>query len=233
VTTPLSHPASDSHPSLAQPDFSDSAWGLIHIGREFHARGWSLGTSSNYSIVVQRDPLQLLVTASGLHKEQLKPDDFARIDDQGRPVDSLQPKSSAETMLHVAIAEQSQVGAVLHTHSVWCTILSDLDFEQGAVHLRGYEMLKGLAGVTTHEADVALEIFDNTQDIPQLAQRVRQRLHDPVKPLRHAFLIRRHGLYTWGRHLAEARRHVEVVEFLLECEGRRRTLIASHGASPR
>jgi len=36
----------------------------------------------------------------------------------------------------------------------------------------------------------------------------------------HAFLLRRHGLYTWGRDLKEAKRHVEILEFLFEAVGR-------------
>jgi len=199
---------------------------LMKIGREFHAQGWSRGTSSNYSAVAGRDPLELLVTASGLHKDDLLPTDFARIRDDGTPINADQPKASAETMLHVVLARQPSVGAVLHTHSVWCTLLSELYFQQGAIRISGYEMLKGLAGITTHETEVTWDIFENTQDIPALARLVEQRLVDPHRPLRHTFLIRRHGLYTWGRDLAEARRHVEIIEFLLECEGRRLSLRA-------
>jgi methylthioribulose-1-phosphate dehydratase len=29
-------------------------------------------------------------------------------------------------------------------------------------------------------------------------------------------LLKAHGLYTWGADVAEARRHVEILEFLLE-----------------
>jgi methylthioribulose-1-phosphate dehydratase len=81
-------------------------------------------------------------------------------------------------------------------------------------------MLKGLAGVTTHEHRYKLAIFDNTQDIPALSKQVQAALHNPREPLRHGFLIRRHGLYTWGRDLDEARRHVEILEFLLEVVAR-------------
>lgn len=214
-----------SPPNWNRMDDEDAVAGLIQIGREFHARGWSLGTSSNYSVVSQREPLELLVTASGLHKDQLQSGDFARIRADGKPINDVQPKSSAETMLHVVLARRPHVGAVLHTHSVWCTLLSDVEFAQRVIRIAGYEMLKGLAGITTHDTEVSWEIFENTQDIPALAQQVDQRLADAQRPLQHAFLIRRHGLYTWGRDLAEARRHVEIIEFLLECEGRRRSLI--------
>jgi len=39
-------------------------------------------------------------------------------------------------------------------------------------------------------------------------------------PNAHGFLLRRHGLYTWGKDLVEAKRHVEILEFLLEVLGR-------------
>jgi hypothetical protein len=52
---------------------ADNVDQLRAIGREFHGRSWSLGTSSNYSVVVSRDPLELLITASGKDKSALGP----------------------------------------------------------------------------------------------------------------------------------------------------------------
>lgn len=208
-----------SDPLSASPD--DHITGLRETGAYFFQRGWSVGTSSNYSVVLDRDPCELLVTASGKDKGRLTEQDFVRVDGDGLPVAANQPKSSAETLLHCVVAKELDVGAILHTHSVWATLLSNLYFEDGAVTLEGYEMLKGLAGVDTHEHRVRLEIFENTQDIPALANQVRKRLNDPTNPLRYGYLIRRHGMYTWGRDLDEARRHIEILEFLLECEARR------------
>ena len=187
-------------------------------------RGWSVGTSSNYSLVVSREPLELIVTASGKDKGRLRPCDFVRVGADGRPTAEGQPKSSAETLLHVVAAQQPGVGAVLHTHSVWSTVLSDLYYPQGGFELSGYEMLKGLAGIATHETTAWVEIFDNTQDIAALAEQVRERMNDAANPLEYGYLIRRHGLYTWGRDLEEARRHVEIFEFLFECIARRMML---------
>jgi methylthioribulose-1-phosphate dehydratase len=195
---------------------------LQEIGAEFHARGWSLGTSSNYSTVVSRDPLQLLLTASGKDKGRLGDGDFVLVDEGGRNIVADAPRPSAETLLHCVLARQSDVGAVLHTHSIWGTVLSDAFHPRGHLPIGGYEMLKGLAGVTTHEYRAEIEIFENTQDIASLAKTVESRLEDAKHPLRHGFLIRRHGLYTWGRDLEEARRHVEVLEFLFEVVGRTR-----------
>lgn len=195
--------------------------GLRDVGRMLWTRGWSLGTSSNYSVVVSREPLELIVTASGKDKGRLGPHDFVRVGADGKPTTPGQPKSSAETLLHTAAASLPGVGAILHTHSVWSTILSDLFAPQGAIQIEGYEMLKGLDGITTHETSFWFEIFENTQNIPELADRVRRRLHDSQRPLTHGYLIRKHGLYTWGRDLEEARRQVEIFEFLLECVARR------------
>ncbi len=197
---------------------------LRDVGNQFHARGWSLGTSSNYSVVTSREPLELLITASGKDKGRLSRHDFVRVDGDGLPTVPAQPKASAETLLHIAIAEQPDVGSVVHTHSIWGTLLSDFYFYDNGFRIEGYEMLKGLAGVTTHEHAEWVPVFDNTQDIPALAKQVRQCLKDSGTPVQHGFLIRRHGLYTWGIDLDEAKRHIEIFEFLFECVGRRLTL---------
>ena len=221
----MSAPAANGsqlHPALAGLEPQIDA--LRDVGAMLWQRGWSVGTSSNYSVVLSREPLQLLVTASGMDKGRLRRQDFVRVGESGKPTVEGQPKSSAETLLHIVAASQPGVGAVLHTHSVWSTILSDHFFPQGGIEISGYEMLKGLDGVATHEYTGWIEIFENTQDIPTLAEQVRDRLADAARPLKHGYLIRRHGLYTWGRDLEEARRHVEIFEFLLECVARRMIL---------
>lgn len=194
---------------------------LCETGAYFWQRGWSLGTSSNFSVVLNRSPIELLITASSRDKGHLTRDDFVRVDAAGRAIGTAQPKPSAETALHVLLAEERDVGAILHTHSVWGTLLSDVYSSVGGFEIEGYEMLKGLAGISTHEMSVWIEVFDNSQDMVLLAEKVRARLRDTPLPLQYGFLIQRHGLYTWGRDLAEARRHVEILEFLFECLCRR------------
>lgn len=193
---------------------------LRSAGALFFHRGWSVGTSSNYSLVLQPDPLELLVTASGMDKGRLRRADFVRVAADGQPTEAGQPKASAETLLHCVAAQQPQVGAVLHTHSIWGTLLSEHFYEDGGFDIEGFEMLKGLAGVRTHDTTFRVEIFDNTQDIPALAAAVQDRLNDAQHPLTHGYLIRRHGLYTWGQDVDEARRHIEIFEFLFESVAR-------------
>ena len=206
-------------PEHLQP-YTEAVDGLRHVGRVFWERKWSLGTSSNYSVIVNRDPLQLLITASGKDKGKLRREDFVLIDGNGQPISEGQPKSSAETLLHCVAAQDPNVGAVLHTHSVWSTVLSDRFAPQGGLRIEGYEMLKGLAGVTTHEHAEWLPIYDNTQDIPALAEQISKDMQSADWSQRHGYIIRRHGIYTWGKDLDEALRQIEILEFLFECIGR-------------
>jgi methylthioribulose-1-phosphate dehydratase len=222
--------------TFAEAGSADTIDQLRAVGREFHSRGWSLGTSSNYSVVASREPLELLITVSGKDKSALGRDDFVRVDAAGKPVDGSGRKSSAETLLHCLIASTVPgVGAVLHTHSTWGTILSGADLARGSLRIEGYEMLKGLEGITTHDTFVEVPIFANTQDMTELAQRIRHRFAaadwSAARGPCHGFLLSRHGLYTWGRDLAEARRHIEIHEFLFEVVARTRMLPAA-GATP-
>lgn len=207
------------HDASILAPYHEQTDGLRNVGNQMWTRGWSLGTSSNYSVVVNDDPKHLLVTASGMDKGHLKNSDFVVVDISGHPISSDQPKSSAETLLH-CVAVEMGAGAVLHTHSPWATILSEHFAAQGGIEIAGFEMLKGLQGITTHESRIWLPIFNNTQNIPELAAEVRDYVADSKNPPLYGYLIRRHGMYTWGKTLADATRHIEVLEFLLECIGR-------------
>jgi methylthioribulose-1-phosphate dehydratase len=198
--------------------FAQAAEQLAQIGRECYARGWVLGTSGNFSAVVNRDPLRLAITASGVDKGNLSPAQIVEIDQEGKVL-AGSGRPSAEASLHLAIARLRGAGAVLHTHSVWSTILSDGATGAG-LSIEGYEMLKGLEGVSTHEHQEWLPIIDNTQDWDAAVPRIEALLRE--HPTAHGFLIRRHGLYTWGRDLTRANRHVEILEFLFEAIGRKR-----------
>jgi len=191
---------------------------LAKLARSCYARGWVLGTSGNFSAVVSRDPFRLTVTSTGLDKGSLTAEQFVRVDASGSVVHGT-GKPSAETILHLAVARIRSAGAVLHTHSVWSTMLSELHASERGLWIDGFEMLKGLKGVTSHQHRERLPILDNDQDIPRLAQEVEKVLDE--FPNAHGFLLRKHGLYTWGENLSEAKRHLEILEFLMEVLGRR------------
>ncbi|AXA67647.1 methylthioribulose-1-phosphate dehydratase [Pseudomonas sp. SORGH_AS 211] len=191
---------------------------IIDAGRFLYGRGWSPATSSNYS--VRLSDSRLLLTVSGKHKGQLELDDVLATDLDGTPLEDKKP--SAETALHTQLYRwQPEIGAVLHTHSVNSTVLSR-QLEGDRLLLDGYELQKALHGVTTHDVRVEIPVFDNDQDIPRLADQVQTWLD--VHPDCVGYLIRGHGLYTWGPRMADALRHVEAFEFLFECELKTRSL---------
>lgn len=192
---------------------------LAEIGREFHRRGWVLGTSGNFSSVTTRDPLRVCITASGNDKGDLNETHFLEIDSDAEILNGF-GKPSAETAIHLALYRLlPEVRSVLHTHSVWGTILSDVYFEEGFIAIEGYEMLKGLDGVKTHEYRETVPIIENSQDYTALSGIIATVLREN-KGI-HGIYLRRHGLYTWGKDIAEAKRHVEIFEFLFEVLGRR------------
>jgi methylthioribulose-1-phosphate dehydratase len=190
---------------------------ICELGKDFYRRGWVLGTSGNFSVVTSAEPLLLAITRSGADKGALTPDQILQIDEQGK-LTSGNGKPSDETLLHLSVVRQRGAGAVLHTHSVWSTLLSDAFARDGHLLIEGFEMLKGLAGVNTHEHRESLPIIENSQDMRALAAALEDVLQK--YPFSHGVLLRRHGLYTWGKDLAEAKRHVEILEFLMEVLGR-------------
>ena len=191
---------------------------LASIAKSFHARGWLLGTSGNLSAVLQREPLRLSMSPSGVDKGELTAEQVLIVDENARVLSDPPVKPSDESLLHIRIVKERKAGAVLHTHSVWNTMLSDLYAGQNGINIEGYEMLKGLQGVSSHEHSEWLPIIPNSQDMPALANTVGETLSN--HSAMHGFLLERHGLYAWGDNLAQAKRHIEILEFLLETLGR-------------
>ncbi|ASC71827.1 Methylthioribulose-1-phosphate dehydratase [Halomicronema hongdechloris C2206] len=194
---------------------------LSWVIRDIHSKGWATGTGGNFSAVLQPEPLRLLMAPSGVDKGLVNASDLIEVDAKGQVVRG-DGKASAETQLHLAIVAETGAGAVLHSHSVTNTLLSVVRAAQGEIVLSGYEMLKGLQGITTHEATVSLPILPNSQDMAAVAQKMRSQLRSSQPP--YGILLAGHGLYTWGDNLVQARRHLEILEFLLEVSYRQALL---------
>ena len=184
---------------------------LIDAGRLFHQRGWVPATGGNFS--ARLAPARMLITASGCHKGELTPADFLEAGLDGVPIDSPR-KASYETLLHCQLYRHDPaIGSVLHTHSIANTVLSRA---RTSIRLAGYELLKLLPGIATHDAAVEVPVFANDQDIARLSATVDA--HMKQYPLTPAYVIAGHGLYAWGADVAQARWRVEALEFMFECE---------------
>ena len=192
---------------------------IIDAGRFLYGRGWSPATSSNYS--ARLTSAEVLLTVSGKHKGQLTVDDLLAVDMDGRSLEEGK-KPSAETLLHTQLYRwQPEIGAVLHTHSVNATVLSRVCLSDSLV-FADYELQKAFSGIATHESQVVVPIFDNDQDIERHATRVQPWIEEHPDCV--GYLIRGHGLYTWGAQMNDALRQIEAFEFLFDCELKMRML---------
>ncbi|WP_461830235.1 methylthioribulose 1-phosphate dehydratase, partial [Aquifex sp.] len=191
--------------------FSEKVEEIIYAGRFLHERGWVPATSGNISAKVNEN--YIAITSSGKHKGELKPEDILLIDYEGNPINGGKP--SAETLLHTTIYKLfPEIEAVVHTHSPNATVISLL--LEDKVELEDYELLKAFPDIDTHETVITIPIFPNDQNIPRLAEKVKNFFRNSKEAF--GFLIKGHGLYTWGRSMKEALIHTEALEFLFECE---------------
>ena len=203
-----------SEPGCAEID------ALCATARWCYAKGWAPATSGNFSVRPDSNQKQrIFITASGLDKGELTPHGLLELDSEGKTIaGSAIP--SAESGLHVVIYRYRPVArAVLHVHSIWNTLLSAQFAPRGYVPIEGYELLKALSGVDTHAHFERVPILENSQDYSRLSHELTETL--AMHPQAHGVLLNRHGLYTWGTSVADARRHLEALEFLFEVEGRR------------
>lgn len=186
---------------------------ITAIGQRLDGRGLAAATSGNYSARLADG--RIAITVSGRHKGRLSAKDVMVVDERGSPLEDQRP--SAETALHTLLyGLYPHVNGVLHVHSVASTSLSRHLDPAGEILLQGYEMLKAFPGISTHETALHVPVFENSQDIPMLAESVARRLREqPAVP---AYLIRGHGAYGWGKDLEEAERVMEALEHLLLCE---------------
>lgn len=208
---------------MVQQQVSTAADQLVDVIQRLHRRGWCDGTGGNFSLVLEREPLRLLMAPSGVDKGRVQADQLIQVNRDGAVVYGS-GKASAETLLHLQIIKDCQAGAVLHTHSLTATLLSKHHQKLGGIHLEGWEMLKGLAGVTTHATSVQIPIIANHQNLELLSQNAAEHLPNAA----HGLLVAGHGLYAWGETLEAAQRHVEILEFLLNLHWRQQLLHLSN-----
>ncbi len=186
---------------------------LAQTIRTLHLKGWSPATSTNYSF--REDEGQIWVSRSGVDKSNFLSTDFITVDQDGNATGGyVGVKPSAETLIHCVIyALFPETKVILHSHGVYpivATATSD-----SAIAFEGYEVQKGFAGQTTHEGRVEIPVFENTQDMIEFADTLRK---NASRFDCHSFIMRKHGTYVWGTSLLEAKRHLETLDYLCQCD---------------
>jgi methylthioribulose-1-phosphate dehydratase len=187
---------------------------LADAGRTFYDRGWARGSSGNFSVLLARKPLRLCITAAGNEKGTLDETNFLELDDDAEILQGF-GRPSDETLLHLSIYRlRPKARCILFSQTVSGILLSDRFYVDGSISLQGYGSLTGLAGVESHDHTERIPIVENSADQIALSHVIENVLHQ--NPLIHGIYIRRHGLYSWGETVAEARRNIEILEFLFE-----------------
>ncbi len=202
--------------TLPHPDRVRAAGAALAAeAARFSGYGWMRGTSGNLSLVVDRDPLVLAVTASGLDKSELTERDVVLIGADGTALDSADPRPpSAEAGLHAHIAARTGAGAVFHVHAFDAVVAGHR--WPGGIEIRDMEMLKGI-GHRAHDETVTIPVIANDQDMTVEAARFDE-VYVPAMaevPEVPALIVASHGMYAWGADVAAARRHLEITEWLL------------------
>lgn len=171
-----------------------------------------VGTAGNLS--AKADDGSIWITASGRNKGQLTDTDFIRVDADGAVLERLarSDRPSAETTIHTAIYEWfPDARACLHIHSVEANLVGRFT-DALFVPLPRLEMLKGL-GRWEPDPDVGLLVLPNHHHVPDIAAQLK-RVFAEQPPQVPGFLIRDHGLTTWGPSLDAAMNFVELFDYI-------------------
>lgn len=195
--------------SLLKDAFRVKASKIIEIGKFIDRKGWVPATAGNLSMRLTEQ--YIAITTSGKHKARLTESDIMIIDIEGKALEEKRP--SFETPLHTILYQwKPSINAIFHTHSLSATVLSNVFHEY--MIIEGFEMLKVWPGITTHETSICIPIFQNDQDMPALSQRILAYLQ--ANEQIYGYLLKGHGLYTWGSSASEALHYLEALEFLFE-----------------
>jgi len=192
---------------------------VCDLARRFYELGWATGTGGGICI---RDGEHVIVAPSGVQKERMTPDQMFTLSIDGsvihRPTDpSLRPSEC--TSLFMAAIRLRGAGAVIHSHSidaVIATLLFDREFD-----ISELEMIKGIEGMSYHDR-LVVPIIENTSRECDLAASLEDAIQ--AYPQTRAVLVRRHGVYVWGRDWVQAKTHAECYHYLFRAAAELRRL---------
>ncbi len=191
---------------------------LAQLVRVMNGQGHNPATSGNYSLRSKTSPEIALVSESGIDKSRFSEDNFLPLFYQTRTmhesVAHSNRKSSDETDIHLSLYQITDANCVLHSHLLDSLLFADLFQGKEFAQIKGLELLKGFRNIKTHELEINIPIFDNTQDIAGLAEIIKPAILSQKN--NYGLLLRGHGIYVWGHSVEEAKRHLEVFEYIFK-----------------
>ncbi len=198
---------------------STTAQLICDLARQFYELGWATGTGGGICI---REGEHVIVAPSGVQKERMTPDQMFTLSIDGtivkRPADpTLRPSDC--TSLFMAAIRVRGAGAVIHSHSinaVVATLLFDKEFS-----ISDLEMIKGIEGMSYHDR-LVVPIIENTARECDLAASLEAAI--VAYPETRAVLVRRHGVYVWGKDWMQAKTQAECYDYLFRAAAELRRL---------
>jgi methylthioribulose-1-phosphate dehydratase len=182
---------------------------ICDLASAFYALGWVSGTGGGICI---REGDRVVIAPSAVQKERMRPEQMFTIALDGsvlsRPDDPALRPSECSALFLKAITLRD-AGAVIHSHSMNAMLATLLFGSELAIsHL---EMIKGIEGMGYHDR-LVVPIIDNTARECDLADALEEAIL--AYPETHAVLVRRHGVYIWGRDWVQAKTHAECYDYL-------------------
>lgn len=187
----------------------DLADALAGTSAHLYALGWMRGTSGNVSALIEREPLRLAVSASGVSKHSLGPEHAVVTDVDGHALPGQRHRPSAEAKVHGRLLDRTGAGSVVHVHAVSCLIAAER-WPEG-IPLSGVEQMKGL-GLSAEGETAIVPVVANSQDMEDLSTRILKALNPEVPGI----VVANHGMYVWGGDLDDATNRTESLDWLLD-----------------
>jgi methylthioribulose-1-phosphate dehydratase len=182
---------------------------ICDLARQFYDLGWVTGTGGGICI---REGDHVLVAPSGVQKERMTPEQMFTMSIEGdviqRPADPTLRPSDCSSLFLAAIRLRN-AGAVIHSHSIHA-VMATLLFEREFV-ISNLEMIKGIEGMTYHD-ELVVPIIENTARECDLTASLEEAI--VAYPQTQAVLVRRHGVYVWGRDWVQAKTQAECYDYL-------------------
>lgn len=170
---------------------------IVRFGVRLIEAGLTTGTGGNLSIYNRRKGL-IAISPSGIEYGEMKGVHVPLVDSCGVTVEG-ECRPSSELGFHLALyRERPDIGAVVHTHSVYATTMACLNWEIPAVHY--------LVAFSGHKVPLAPYATFGT---PELAAGVAGAIGE-----HNAVLLANHGLVTVGHDLAAAFAVAEEIELV-------------------
>jgi methylthioribulose-1-phosphate dehydratase len=200
---------------------------IVELCRHFYDLGWASGTGGGISL---RTGGRVYMAPSAVQKERLRERDLFVLDEQGqvleRPADPALRLSQCSPLFFNAFRLRD-AGAVLHSHGLDALLAT---LQPGDVfRVTHLEMMKGIDGVGYHD-ELVVPIIDNTAHECDLADTMADAMR--AHPDSHAVLVRRHGVYVWGRDWIQAKTHAECYHYLFAAAVKMRQLGVDPAAAP-